>query len=209
MYTTSTPLSDMNVSAPPLAYSWHEETFELIGAAPCQLDPLEFQTQGKPVWLVPARATQDVPLDVERDAPPQNPECAIKYVNVRAGDVWQLKADYRGSQYWLPDDTCSTEPHTVTKLGPLPEGVLLKRPAKTQAELAAELRAYRDGLIASNRWILERHSDELAAEGTTTLSKEQYRQWLGYMQALRDLPKQEGFPWDGGGEHTPWPERPS
>lgn len=29
-----------------------------------------------------------------------------------------------------------------------------------------------------------------------------------YRQALRDLPSQEGAPWDGGGEKTPWPEAP-
>ena len=28
-----------------------------------------------------------------------------------------------------------------------------------------------------------------------------------YRQALRDLPAQEGAPWDGGGEATPWPEQ--
>ena len=30
-----------------------------------------------------------------------------------------------------------------------------------------------------------------------------------YRQALRDLPSQEGAPWDGGGEETPWPEIPN
>ena len=30
-----------------------------------------------------------------------------------------------------------------------------------------------------------------------------------YRQALRDLPSQEGAPWDGGGEATPWPELPN
>ena len=30
-----------------------------------------------------------------------------------------------------------------------------------------------------------------------------------YRQALRDLPSQEGAPWDGGGEATPWPELPA
>ena len=29
-----------------------------------------------------------------------------------------------------------------------------------------------------------------------------------YRQALRDLPSQEGAPWDGGGESTPWPDLP-
>lgn len=30
-----------------------------------------------------------------------------------------------------------------------------------------------------------------------------------YRQALRDLPAQEGAPWDGGEEGTPWPELPA
>ena len=29
-----------------------------------------------------------------------------------------------------------------------------------------------------------------------------------YRQSLRDLPSQEGAPWDGGGEATPWPTLP-
>lgn len=29
-----------------------------------------------------------------------------------------------------------------------------------------------------------------------------------YRQALRDLPAQEGAPWDGGGKETPWPAEP-
>lgn len=29
-----------------------------------------------------------------------------------------------------------------------------------------------------------------------------------YRQALRDLPAQDGAPWDGGGEATPWPAAP-
>lgn len=30
-----------------------------------------------------------------------------------------------------------------------------------------------------------------------------------YRQALRDLPAQEGAPWDGGDDETPWPELPA
>ena len=29
-----------------------------------------------------------------------------------------------------------------------------------------------------------------------------------YRQALRDLPSQDGAPWDGGGKETPWPAAP-
>ena len=31
---------------------------------------------------------------------------------------------------------------------------------------------------------------------------------LEYRQKLRDLPKEDGAPWDGGGEETPWPINP-
>lgn len=36
-------------------------------------------------------------------------------------------------------------------------------------------------------------------------SDEKKAKYVAYRQALRDLPEQEGAPWDGGGELTPWP----
>lgn len=33
-------------------------------------------------------------------------------------------------------------------------------------------------------------------------------EWYEYAEALCALPDQEGAPWDGGGELTPWPEQP-
>ena len=32
---------------------------------------------------------------------------------------------------------------------------------------------------------------------------------LEYRQRLRDITEQPGAPWDGGGELTPWPEKPN
>ena len=32
---------------------------------------------------------------------------------------------------------------------------------------------------------------------------------LEYRQRLRDITAQSGAPWDGGGELTPWPEKPN
>ena len=37
------------------------------------------------------------------------------------------------------------------------------------------------------------------------ITAEKRAQVEAYRQALRDLPAQEGAPWDGGGELTPWP----
>lgn len=38
---------------------------------------------------------------------------------------------------------------------------------------------------------------------------EQIAAWDAYAQALCSLPEQEGAPWDGGGELTPWPVMPA
>ena len=40
------------------------------------------------------------------------------------------------------------------------------------------------------------------------VSPEKKEAVVAYRQALRDLPSQEGAPWDGGGDATPWPEKP-
>lgn len=74
--------------------------------------------------------------------------------------------------------------------------------------LAQCVRDERDKRIRAHRWLLERHSDELAVGDPATLTDGQYQAWLRYMQALRDMPGQADFPWDGGGEETPWPEVP-
>lgn len=41
------------------------------------------------------------------------------------------------------------------------------------------------------------------------ITDEQRQAILTYRQAVRDLNHQEGAPWDGGGELTPWPKEPS
>lgn len=66
--------------------------------------------------------------------------------------------------------------------------------------LFASLRAERDSRIASTDYLLM-PDYPLDDESRSTL--------ITYRQALRDLPAQEGAPWDGGGEDTPWPELPS
>lgn len=40
------------------------------------------------------------------------------------------------------------------------------------------------------------------------LDEESKQAIIEYRQKLRDLPEQDGAPWDGGGEETPWPEMP-
>ena len=72
-------------------------------------------------------------------------------------------------------------------------------PAPTKAELLASLRAKRGQRIAATDYLLMPDyplTDDAKAVVST------------YRQALRDLRQQPGAPWDGGGEDTPWPDKP-
>lgn len=62
------------------------------------------------------------------------------------------------------------------------------------AELAAEARAERDRRIDAVRWRIERYQTQKAADLPTTDTAEQYQALLIYVQALRDVPEQAGFP---------------
>ena len=65
---------------------------------------------------------------------------------------------------------------------------------------ADDIRAERDRLIESVRWRIERHNDELALGREPT---EPLEPLLQYVQDLRDVPQQSGFP-----ESVEWPEVP-
>ena len=73
-------------------------------------------------------------------------------------------------------------------------------PTHTTEQLADTARAERDRLIESVRWRIERHSDELALGNEPT---EPLEPLLQYVQALRDVPRQSGFPGD-----IEWPVNP-
>lgn len=75
---------------------------------------------------------------------------------------------------------------------------------------SSRLRAERDHRLAESTWIVERHRDQLASDEATTLTDEQYQAWLDYRQALRDVPQQPGFPWNGPDDPAcPWPVIPT
>lgn len=69
----------------------------------------------------------------------------------------------------------------------------------TVAERFQLLRTARDGKIAQTDYLMT---------ADYPLSAEQRQRVTAYRTALRDLPAQAGAPWDGGGELTPWPEKP-
>ena len=60
------------------------------------------------------------------------------------------------------------------------------------------------------RWLRTERDKKLAETDCMTLpdyplTDAKRAEILAYRQALRDLPSQEGAPWDGGLEQTPWP----
>lgn len=69
----------------------------------------------------------------------------------------------------------------------------------TAEELMQRLREGRDWrLFSTDKYLLPDYP--ISAEKLATVK--------AYRQALRDLPAQEGAPFDGGGDETPWPAIP-
>lgn len=59
---------------------------------------------------------------------------------------------------------------------------------------AALEREWRDAELASVMWLRERHRDQQEIGGNTTLSDEQFKDLLVFMQTLRDWPQASEFP---------------
>lgn len=76
------------------------------------------------------------------------------------------------------------------------EGKVIKAPfpARTAEQLADDERAWRNGEINAAQWLSARHRDQQEIGADTTLTADQYRELLVYMQALRDWPQCRQFP---------------
>ena len=139
--------------------------------------------------------------------PPDVPEGSVARWT---GSAWEIVEDHRqhtdehgvrqgGTKYWLPEDTWQSQPRYMDELGPLPANALTVQPAKpapTTEELFSALRSARDRRLTATDYLLM-PDYPISAENKTVVEE--------YRQALRDLPAQDGAPWDGGGEETPWP----
>lgn len=80
---------------------------------------------------------------------------------------------------------------------------------RTEEEAKAAIRNNRDQKLADCDYIFLRHRDEKEMGISTTLTEEQYQQWLVYRQALRDITTQDGYPWlNLRVEDVPWPTQP-
>ncbi|WP_051183053.1 tail fiber assembly protein [Desulfocurvibacter africanus] len=98
---------------------------------------------------------------------------------------------------------CSIQP------GPGGRPVAVKPPAPSIEHLSAAIRAERDRRLAAVLWMRDRHRDEQELGLPATLDIGRYSALMTYIQALRDLPEQAGFPWAGPEDAAcPWPSEP-
>lgn len=96
------------------------------------------------------------------------------------GNIYAVSPIQTPKESWVKLTKKETEAHLAPKL-----------------PTADDIRAERDRLIESVRWRIERHRDEVALSTNPT---EQLEPLLQYVQALRDVPQQAGFP-----EAVEWP----
>lgn len=75
----------------------------------------------------------------------------------------------------------------------------------TDLEVETTARNIRNDLLNSTMWIVQRHQSEVANASltTTTLTEEEYQNWLVYHQTLRDISLQSGWP-----HNVIWPDKP-
>ena len=102
------------------------------------------------------------------------------------GNIYSVSPIQTPKEGWVKLTKKETEAH----LNPVP----------TTEQLTDAARAERDRLIESVRWRIERHNDELALGSAPT---EPLEPLLQYVQDLRDVPQQSGFPGD-----IEWPVNP-
>ena len=118
--------SAIDFGNPPTAYGYDDDGL-FTQAEICSPDPLESETAGKAVWLLPANATFIAP-----------PAAEAGKAAVWNGTAWELIEDNRGTKYWLPGDAWNSEPREMKDLGPLPAGAMLDRPEKPLEQVKAD-----------------------------------------------------------------------
>jgi hypothetical protein len=102
--------------------------------------------------------------------------------------------------YMTEDEYMAAHPETIQ---PGPCHVWDGAAWVVNADLAAEaIRAERDRRIEAVRWRIERWDSE-SRQGLTPT--DDIAALDGYVQALRDLTGQAGFPWQGDVSAAPWP----
>lgn len=115
----------------------------------------------------------------------------MKYFKDNTGEVYAYDQEQIDGGWVKEGLVAMTDEEVSAHLAPKP---------LTTEQLADKVRAERDAKIEAMRWRIERHKDEIEL-GNEPL--EPLEPLLQYVQALRDVPQQAGFP-----ENTEWPAEP-
>ena len=155
------------------------------------------------------KATVDLNTDTLDDEDVPSTPSPITHYQLDNGAIWDLaQASFLANTYdtYIPEENLGRLVDdngyaTITALrdylvsNGLPLGVL--EPAD---QITRNFYALRDTYIAE---CLE----QFKTINWQTLSDTARERWKYYYRALKHLPEQEGFPWDGL-DNTPWPEHP-
>lgn len=108
--------------------------------------------------------------------------------------------------YSIPDGVdpyTTTETEDGTQVHTLDLNLCEFDAARAALDHAQAIRKVRDGRIEAVRWRVERAQSEQRLGMDTT---DDLAALDTYLQELRDIPQQAGFPWDGDIAAAPWPE---
>lgn len=131
------------------------------------------------------------PINALRGTLPKIPEGC--WLGEKNGEFVQIE-NHKGKSGYV-----NGEPYEIKEYGPLPDGWSDTLPPPTTEELMSSLRSQRNAkLNATDKYLL----------ADFPISPEKFEEIKAYRQILRDLPAQEGTPFDGGGDLTPWPHMP-
>ena len=114
----------------------------------------------------------------------------------------KLNKPYTNAQYADLAVYCNKNGLIIEDKGDYLEAV--KPPEPSIEDKQAQVRAERDRRINAIRWRIERYQTQEAAGLKTTDTADYYRALLLYVQDLRDIPEQAGFP-----DEVKWPEEPT
>ena len=118
---------------------------------------------------------------------------------------WRYIEDHRGEAGYIENQY-----YVIKDAGPYPPGWSVNPPELTTEELFIKLRNERDNRLLEYDKKVSSLNRELRSADTkqAKLISEQIALWDNYANALCKLPSLDGAPWDGGGDKTPWPEKP-
>lgn len=120
------------------------------------------------------------------------------------GTKWEYVEDNRATELYHGKEKyeigSNVNGQSYDGIGDIPEWLSTEPEPPTTEQLAEQVRAERDAKIEAVRWRIERAKDEtdLGVQLTEPLEP-----LLQYVQALRDVPQQAGFP-----ENVEWPTEP-